>query len=402
VAALVPRARFAVIGHAGHFPHLVEEFLPPAAGFYRGQVGKKPLKELAFSLTYSASPRAQEIFTELFGWGDAREDLRAVRDRALSCPVSEVLLERRSHVSGQQGEDANESPEARKREFEADAGLIRSGSHLGWLAWAAQVYFCLFTDLDEDATPRERLTALLGESNAEIAIEGFIALLDHPDVPSLDAVVETAAEHKAFNWWYALIAGLDEQWRRNPDLTGLTDEFLRAALALSQACPTFVKTATSSERRPHEWKEAALEQRPDLARDAYIALARAGLRKGEAHVEGLRELLNDEPFAPFRMDITMLLLRKFPNAARFRLDELLRSGLSMVGAHPDLLQSVAGRSNHRRRLAAPAELRRPWRRGTRKTPATTRRRRGRWRRSAGPRPAKAQVSGIGPRGRVPA
>jgi hypothetical protein len=52
----------------------------------------------------------------------------------------------------------------------------------------------------------------------------------------------------------------------------------------------------------------------------------------------LRELLNDEAFAPFRLDITMQLLLEFPSAAPFRLDELLRSGLSMVGAHPDLLQ----------------------------------------------------------------
>jgi hypothetical protein len=246
-----------------------------------GSGREKFLYELAFSLSYSASPRAQQIFTELFGWGDARDDLRAVRDRALSCAVSEVLLERRSHAPGQPDEDADEGAEARKRNFEADAGLIRSGSHLGWLAWAAQVYFCLCTDLDEDATPRERLTALLGETHAETAIEGFIAVLAHADVPTLDSVVETAAEHKVFNWWYALIAGLDEVWRCNPDLTGLTDEFLRAALALSQAYPTFVKTATTSERRPHEWKAAALEKRPDLARDAYIALARAGLPRAK-------------------------------------------------------------------------------------------------------------------------
>jgi hypothetical protein len=95
-----------------------------------GSGREKFFYELAFSLTYSVSPMAQEIFTELFGWGDAREDLRAVRDKALSCPVSEVLLDRRSHVSGQPDEDADEGAEARKRNFEADAGLIRSGSRL--------------------------------------------------------------------------------------------------------------------------------------------------------------------------------------------------------------------------------------------------------------------------------
>jgi hypothetical protein len=304
-----------------------------------GSAREKFLYEVAFSLTYGvASLRAQEIFTELFDWGDRRDDLRAVRDRALTCPVSELLLERRSHVAGQQDDDPNESAEARQRKFEADAGLIRSGNHLGWLAWTAQVYFGLFADVDEDATPRERLTKLLGETHVETAIEGLIALLEHADVPALDTVAETAVEHQVCSWWYALVPGLDERWRRNPDVTGLSDDFLRTALAVAQAYPTFVKTATSTERRPHEWKTTALEHRPDLARDAYVALARAGLRKGDQHVEGLRELLNDEPFARFRADITMQLLREFPNAAPFRLDELLRSGLFMAGVHSDLLQ----------------------------------------------------------------
>jgi hypothetical protein len=87
--------------------------------------------------------------------------------------------------------DPNESAEARRRKFEADAGLIRSGNHLGWLAWTAQVYFSLFTGVDENATPRERLTTLLGEIHAETAIEGLIALLEHSDVPTLDTVAET-------------------------------------------------------------------------------------------------------------------------------------------------------------------------------------------------------------------
>ena len=303
-----------------------------------GSGREKFLYELAFSLTYGTSLRAQEIFTELFGWGDKRDDLRAVRDRALSCPVCDLLLDRRSHVAGQEDDDPNESAEARLRKFEADAGLIRSGNHLGWLAWTAQVYFSLFTGVDENAMPRERLTTLLSETHAETAIEGLIALLEHSDVPTLDTVAETAAEHQIPIWWYALVAGLDEWWRRNPNLTELSDDFLRAALAVAQTCPTFVKIATSFERRPHEWMTAALEQRPDLARDAYMALARAGLRKGDQHVEGLRELLNDELFARFRADVTLQLLREFPNTTAFRLDELLRSGLSMAAVHSDLLQ----------------------------------------------------------------
>ena len=203
---------------------------------------------------------------------------------------------------------------------------------------SAEVYFCLFRDLDEDASPRERLRTLLGDANAETAIEGLMAVLARSDVPTLETVAETAAENRVFKWWYAVIAGLDESWRRNPDLSGFSDQLLRSAIAICQAYPTFVEIETTTKRRPHEWIAVALEQRPDLVRDAYYTLTRAYLRKGREHVEGLRELLNDEPFAPFRADIIMQLLREFPNAAPFRVKELFFTGLSIAGVHSDLLQ----------------------------------------------------------------
>jgi hypothetical protein len=52
----------------------------------------------------------------------------------------------------------------------------------------------------------------------------------------------------------------------------------------------------------------------------------------------LRELLNDEPFAPFRKAITFDLVREFPNAPPFRLDELLHCALARPDAHPELLE----------------------------------------------------------------
>jgi hypothetical protein len=298
----------------------------------RGSEREKFLYELALNLTFGASVRAQEIFAELYASGDARTDLRPVRDAMMSCTIPPGLLEGRAHAADQ--EEKTESAEARRRNFEANAAAIRSGAHRGWLAWAAGVYFCLFLGLDENATPRERLVELLGETNTDIVIEGFIASLQRPDVPTLESVAETSADHQIYDWWRALIAGLDERWLRTPGLDGVSDDLVRAVLAIEQANPTFVR---GSERRQHDWKTAVLQTRPALARDAYLALTRATLRKGELHVEGLRELLNDEPLARFRAEVTLQLLTEFPNATPLRLDELLRSGLGLPAAHLELL-----------------------------------------------------------------
>jgi hypothetical protein len=307
-------------------------YLPRAE---RGSEREKFLYELALNLTFGASARAQEIFADLYAWGDTRTDLRPVRDAMMSYTIPAGILRRRTRNADQ--EEQTESAESRRRNFEACAAAIGSGAHLGWLAWAAQVYFGLFLDLDENTPPRERLVELLGDANTDIVIEGFIAALQRPDVPTLEKVAATSADHQIYDWWRALIAGLDERWRRTPGLDGLSDDLMRAALAIEQANPTFVRGETTSERRQHDWKTAVLQTRPELGRDAYLALARATLRKGEQHIEGLRELLNDEPFIPFRAEVTLQLLGEFPNATPFRLAELLRSGLGLPTAHRELL-----------------------------------------------------------------
>jgi hypothetical protein len=47
------------------------------------------------------------------------------------------------------------------------AQAIRSGLHLNWLVWAARIYFSQFRDVDENATPCERLITVLEEFLAD-------------------------------------------------------------------------------------------------------------------------------------------------------------------------------------------------------------------------------------------
>jgi hypothetical protein len=319
-------------GHAIDWEQLLEWIVAYLRQSDRGSERERFLYELALNLIFNTSSKAHEIFAELYDWGDARADLRPVRDGMMSCTMR---LERGTRHSDQ--EEETETKESRRRNFEANSATIRSGAHLGWLAWAAHVYYGLFSDLDENATPPDRLIGLLGEANTNIVIEGFIATLQRPDIPTLERVAATSANHRISEWWYALIAGLDERWRLTPGFDGLSDDLLRAALAIEQAYPIFITGKTTSKRWPHDWKTTVLRERPELARDAYLALARAAFGKGKQHVEGLRELLNDVPFAPFRAEVTLDLLGEFPNAAPFRLYELLRSGLGPPVAHPELL-----------------------------------------------------------------
>jgi hypothetical protein len=86
-----------------------------------------------------------------------------------------------------------------------------------------------------------------------------------------------------------------------------------------------------------EWKTAVMQDRPELARDAYVAIARAKLAKGDQMVDGLRELMVEEVFKPFRADIALGFLRDFPNADPYRMNELFDGVLALPAAHSGFL-----------------------------------------------------------------
>ena len=292
------------------------------------------LYEAAFVMAFSMDgPEAVAAFERLLAMAGDRDDLRTVRDASMSCRIPE------GHFAlPLPDEEDQQTPEELRRKFEQVADAVRSGSHLGWIGWAAQVYFGLFNDSDEDASPRERLVGTLGEAHAETAIAGFIALLSRPDLPSLADVAALSAEHKCYDWWLGLTAGLKERWQTELRLAGLGDEILKAALAFNLTNPVFEKSGGTTREMVPEWKTAILQERPELARDAYVAVARAKLAKGEQMADGVRELMIEDAFGPFRTDVAVGLLRDFPNAHEYRLAELIDGAFATPAAHADFIK----------------------------------------------------------------
>jgi predicted NACHT family NTPase len=297
---------------------------------------EKFLYEIALSLVSAETASGQELFAELYAMGDTRDELREVRDRAMSATIPAGLLRRNARRVER---DVEAERSERQRKFEANAEAISSGAHLGWLAEAARVYFGLLRLRDDDgtSTPPERLARFVGEANVAIAMAGFVATLSRPDVPNLETVASLTADRQLYSWWYALVLGLDERWRQAPRFEGLSDDLLRAVLAIAQANLVFARDENGSGLPRPAWLLAILEQRPELARDAYMALAKAALRKGAQHIEGLYELLGDDAFARFRREIILELLRGFPNTAPSILRRLLLAGLALPAAHPEML-----------------------------------------------------------------
>jgi hypothetical protein len=226
------------------------------------------------------------------------------------------------------------------------------------MIWASKVYLGLFSDLDFTVGP---LANMLGPENADAALQGLIATLEQPNTPTLNDVAQLSGQRQYSTGWHRQLAGLTEQFARTGSLAVVSEELLRAMLAFDLTQPTPVGGRNRSGWVRYPWKAAALRERPDLVRDAYLAVTRVKLAGVDRMIDGLRELLTDEALAAFRGDVTLELLRDFPNANIYRLNELLDSAVSMPSLHSAFLalagQVLAGRvatdpAQHDRWLAA--------------------------------------------------
>jgi hypothetical protein len=289
---------------------------------------RTPKEEFVYWMALSSSYRATSRSTPHFEWlwelGDERANLKVIREGNLSVPISDWHREQREKVAQRAVERADRRAKSR-REFEQHQAEIRSGSSLGWLAWLANIYFCLFIDVDGKKTPRDRLVSEVGEANAEVAIEGFRALLRRDDFPRLDAQIDLRAENKHYTVSYPIEAGFDEEWGVGTDLNSFGDELLKSVLAIDVFCP--VPDYTNDRQNKRGWKIWLFANRPALVNEVYLAIARSELSRGLQYVEGLQVLLTGEALTPFRGATTIRLLTKFPNAVMPSLTSLLKTVL---------------------------------------------------------------------------
>jgi hypothetical protein len=259
---------------------------------------------------------------------DTRPDLLLIRGRLLANEIQ-------SWHAGDKLRAAQEM-EKRKagrlknlRQFAKEIAKIRDGTHLGWMIWAADVYYANFSDVDAAKRRRDRLEDELGAENTAIVLEGLKAVVRTGALPSLPDLAAADSKNSYPKLWYAFLAGMDELWLETPTVAGFSDDALKALVAIDLLLPTSSRLASgTTERDAHAWKDHVVSGQPTLVRDAYLYLAEAGLQEEKQHVSGLYALLNDASLAPFRGEIATYLLEKYPNLSPQRLEELLQIALT--------------------------------------------------------------------------
>jgi hypothetical protein len=182
--------RFARFHEATHFEISVDDLIDDVVRHMkiaaRGSTKEIFLYEVALSLSHQTSgAKGRAAFEELYNLADSRPELDSARTRRTQCGLPSAYFPHEG-PDAEPGDDDDDVPiDWLRAAFAAEAEGIRSGQNIGRLGWAAMIYFALFNDVDEAATPRERLVTSLGEKNAQAALDGFKAALGRQDLPSL-------------------------------------------------------------------------------------------------------------------------------------------------------------------------------------------------------------------------
>lgn len=281
--------------------------------------------EWALMLSFRlADPRS--AFEILYNFADDKGALRPIRDRCCFVEIPDwryrQVERRKAHAAKRDAVKA-----ANKRSFEQRKDLIRNGVDLGWMGFLGKLYWGLFVDVPREAQPNDRLISELGKENAVIAREGFRSLLSRRRISSLAEIVDIHKKNAHLPWWYAVIAALNEYVDSADDLSVYSDEFWRSVIAIECLHPVFRTVGNSMQQLEHIWKQKVLGRRPELFRDAYLALARADIANGASHVQGLHELMNLKPLKPYRKATALALLEEFPEVSGQALRQLLPAAL---------------------------------------------------------------------------
>ena len=320
------------------------DYLPRAG---HGTKKERSIFQIALSQCWKEGSWTTARFEELSDLAAARPDLKQAYDEVVAEEIPEWRREdsERELVRGRQ--EALQM-EATLKEFARNLSRIRGGQDDAWLAWAANIYFAEFDDLDVSISPLERLNTVLGEANALAVLEGFAACLERVDLPFPADVARIGMRGERGVRWHALLAGLEETWRRGSRLDAFTDDFWRSILSIELVAPIFDRTENKTWRQ--DWRSTILEERPDLVREAYEAVARVYLAGGKEHVTGLHELLHEPALERFHDEVALDLLDAFPFPAPYALADLLECALAATTRRGDLMRIA------RRVVAQPAAV----------------------------------------------
>ena len=280
--------------------------------------------------------RVYDLFDTFYWLGEDNAEFTTIRDAVCQSRFpgvqQELNLTRSKHERERlEGREKNRTILSQTKE------QIRSGNHLSHLGFLARVYFGNFYEIDTKAVPVERLRTEVGDELTAVAIEGFSEIIKRSDLPSAKDVASSGRERTCPTWWFAILAGMDEEWRRATSIAGFSEMALKAGIAIAIEFPT-VGAADVVRWTDRGWSQRLLSERPDIAWSVFEDMARSKLTAGDSDIDIIFELSSKEQAKPWRSKLALTLLKNFPVCGVRDLYHMIGSVIEDPECYPELIE----------------------------------------------------------------
>lgn len=297
---------------------------------------KVSMARAATTLCFTTGTLGLEIFDILLTLFSIDKTLCDCADDLMSCEIEEWRA-----ASNLRSYHAKQKELARIKknieDFQRNIGLVTKAEHMGWLKFLGEAYWGVFRESNKEFTPIQRLAYELGDQNLNAALAGINAVIGHSQFPEWNDVSNLILKNEYRYIWYSVLAALTEYWNEFHEIPMLSDDAVRAVLAVDSVCHVHTWEKNVCSQVSHQWKSELISRNIELAIDTYKSLYELTFHQENISTLGFEPLIRNRAFEHHRPQIVAHLLTNFPGMSEYQLKDTLKIGLKNQSIHKGLV-----------------------------------------------------------------
>jgi hypothetical protein len=226
-------------------------------------------------------------------------------------------------------------------DFQNDIEKIAKADHVGWLEFLGNTYWGRFNHSKRELTPAQKLAYELGDTNLIAAVAGIKAIIGHNQFPTWHDVSKLILQNKYRHIWYTSLAALTEYWNEFNDIPKLSDDAIKAVLAIDLVC----HVENNGSIVKHQWESVLINRNVELAIDTYKSLFNMTIGNKKITTLGFEDLIRNNAFEHHRNEIVFYLLENYPEMSEYQLKDTLKLGLKNKIINNDLFEIASKHFN---------------------------------------------------------
>ncbi|GKW43342.1 NACHT domain-containing protein [Pectobacterium parvum] len=307
---------------------------------------------MTFAVLYRCTKPSQETFEFLSAYCHLNVKLTTVFETSIVCEIDDWRVKHNlSQIESEKERNAARYED--RQSFELCRQKIVSGQHLNWLKHISYIYYSKYSDVDDKLTPVQRCADILGAENVTDTISGLLAILNRSDLPTIDELNCALLKGEYYGWWYAVLAGSDELFKKHPDVLQWNEDLLTTLLALDVALTIYVKDNNVISGYSLSWKRDVILNKTALFIKTYYYIISFCINNQLQNIRALNYLLNDTCIpSDSAIPLVMRLAKEHPDNALH-----LQNLVEWLLAHPECYAELLQLSESM--VAQPLELKKP-------------------------------------------